>query len=144
MSPPERTFTHFTPSQASSYASTRGQLSYPPALYTKILTYHTALPSNSTKAFLDVGTGTGKVVFDLLEKGHFEKGIGCDASTEMVKQARRGAEERGLQAEFVVRKGEECGELGKEGVGNVDLVTVAMVFLSLSLSLSVLITSSKF
>lgn len=125
----EKTFTTFTSQQANAYASTRGQLSYPSQLYNAITSYHeSANGPNSCKSFLDIGTGPGKVAFDLLKNYGFEKGIGCDASSGMVEQARRDAESKGLseRCTFVVKGGEECGDMGEQ----VDLVTVAMVNLT--------------
>ncbi|KAF7198107.1 putative S-adenosylmethionine-dependent methyltransferase CRG1 [Pseudocercospora fuligena] len=83
MTSKDQTFTSFTPEQAAAYASNRGR-AYPSALYSRILEYHTG----SRDVFFDVGTGPGKVVFDLLP--FFKKGLGCDAGVGMIEQAKKG------------------------------------------------------
>lgn len=117
----DQTFVAFTPEQAAQYASSRGQ-SYPQALYTAILDYH----HGRTEILLDVGTGPGKVVFDLLPV--FDTAIGCDASPGMIAQARLEAQKRGVpshRATFVHVTGEECDK-ALPATGTADLVTAAM------------------
>ncbi|KXT08235.1 hypothetical protein AC579_81 [Pseudocercospora musae] len=69
MTSKDQAFAPFTPERAAAYASTRGS-AYPPALCNRILEYHTG----SRDVFLDVGTGPGKLVFDLLPS--ITKGLG--------------------------------------------------------------------
>ena len=120
MTSKDQTFTSFTSEQAAAYASNRGR-AYHPALYDRILAYHTG----SRDVFLDVGTGPGKVVFDLLP--FFKKGLGCDAGAGMIEQAKKDAARREVEEKtsFVTCAAEKCADAfpGEE----VDLVTVAMV-----------------
>jgi len=122
MSAPEKTFTNFTPEQAAQYAQGRGT-SYPSEIYQAILAYH----QGERKSLLDVGTGPGKVVFDLLP--YFIHGIGTDSSAGMIGQSKKIATERGLadRTSFVTAPGESCDKaLAKTKLGSVDVMTVAM------------------
>ena len=124
MTSKDTTFLGFTPEQAAAYAAGRGT-SYPRPLYQAILDYHTG----ERDLFLDVGTGPGKVVFDLLPD--FKRGIGCDTSPQMIEQARKDAHKHGQHivdmTKFAVCGGEDCVKaLSIEEVGQVDLITVAM------------------
>lgn len=118
MTTKEKTFLAFTPEQAAQYASGRGH-SYPEPLYQAVLDYHVG----QRETLLDVGTGPGKVVFDLLP--HFAHGIGCDASPGMIAQAKLGAEKRGFadRATFVECTGEQCDKALDD---TVDVITLAM------------------
>ncbi|KAK5114269.1 hypothetical protein LTR62_002520 [Meristemomyces frigidus] len=116
---PEKTFKSFTPEQAAAYATGRGQ-SYPEPLYEAIIRYH----QGKLDTVLDVGTGPGKVVRDMLQ--YCEKGIGCDASVNMIEQAKLDAAQRGLsdQTSFHVADAEHCDEAVTEsGLQHVDLIT---------------------
>ncbi|KAF2167586.1 hypothetical protein M409DRAFT_54178 [Zasmidium cellare ATCC 36951] len=119
MSSKEATFTSFTPEQAAAYAAARGK-GYPQALYEGILKYHTG----QLDKLLDVGSGPGTAVFDLLP--HFAKGFGCDAGVEMIAQAKIVASRLGVdgRTEFAVCEAEKCDQAfpGEK----VDLVTVGM------------------
>ena len=116
------TFRNFTAAQAATYASFRGQ-AYPAGLYDAVLSY--LGPSRSL--VYDVGTGPGKVVFDL--QSYFQRAIVADVSAAMVERARLDAETKGLaeRTRFVQAGAEDCADaLGSEERGNVDLLTVAM------------------
>ena len=116
----ESTFTTFTADQAAAYATGRGS-SYPPALYQRILEYHSNRPRDTV---FDVGTGPGKVVFDLLP--FFQHGQGCDTSPQMIEQAKKDSEKLGFttQTRFAVAGGENCADAfpGEPA----DVMTVAM------------------
>jgi len=94
---PEQTFTNLSAQAAALYALHRGD-SYPAPLYDAILSY--ALPHSTssftatTSLILDVGTGPGKVLYDLLP--FFDAGLGTDSSQGMVEAAK--ADERYDQA----------------------------------------------
>ena len=122
MATKDRTFVNFTAEQAAQYASVRGT-SYPPELYQAIFDYH----DGERNLLLDVGTGPGKVVFDLMP--HFKHGLGCDASVQMIEQAKKDASRRDIseKTRFVVCAGEDCVKALPEGEqGTFDVVTVAM------------------
>lgn len=117
----ETAFVAFTPEQAAQYASGRSH-SYPEPLCQSIHEYH----HGPRDLFLDVGTGPGKAVFDLLP--YFSRAVGCDASPGMIEQATLGAQKRGIpsdRATFVQCKGEEC-DAALADAGKADMVTVAM------------------
>lgn len=120
MASKEQTFTTFTRDQAAAYASNRGE-SYPQPIYDAIFDFHDDKPRD---VLLDVGTGPGKVVFDLVPR--FTMGLGCDSSAGMIEQANRDAARLGLasQTAFAVAGAETCGEAFPER--QVDVVTVAM------------------
>lgn len=117
----EKTFTSFTAEQAGAYATNRGR-AYPKELYARILEYH----SGDREVLLDVGTGPGQVVFDLLPC--FSRGIGCDAGPEMIEQAKKRAANMGVgdKSRFEVCEAEHCADV-VQNEGGVDLLTVAMV-----------------
>lgn len=122
MSGQEETFKSFTPQQASQYARGRGQ-PYPPELYQAILDYH----QGERHLLLDVGTGPGKVVFNLLAQ--FERAIGVDAAPEMIKQAQIDAESKGVSARtlFTVGTVEDLDAvIPSEDIGKVDVITAAV------------------
>ena len=92
-------------------------------MYQAILDYH----YRERRLVLDVGTGPGKALFDMLP--HFERGIGTDTSPQMIEQAGRDAAALGLaeRTRFNVGRGEDCtGSLTPDEIGEVDLITVAM------------------
>lgn len=118
----DETFRAFTPQQAASYATGRGQ-PYPDELYNTLFEYH----QGPRRLLLDIGTGPGKVVIALA--GSFERGVGCDASPEMVERAKQDAAAQGLtdKTAFVVCGGEECDKALPQGeAGRADVITVAM------------------
>ena len=118
----DQTFRSFTPEQAAQYASGRGG-AYPTPIYQTIMDYH----QGKRSLCLDVGTGPGKAVWDLL--AYFERCIGCDTSAQMIEQAKKDAAERGVgdKTSFVVCGGEDCVDaLSETERGTVDLVTCAM------------------
>lgn len=122
MAPKEKTFVAFTPEQAAQYAAGRAQ-SYPEPLYQAIFDYH----NGPRDTLLDVGTGPGKVVFDLLP--HFSRATGCDASPGMIAEAKLGAGKRNLteRVTFVECAGEHCADaLAAAGVESADVITAAM------------------
>ncbi|TKA72883.1 hypothetical protein B0A55_06653 [Friedmanniomyces simplex] len=126
MSGQEAVFQAFTAEQAANYAIGRAN-SYPEILYQSILSYH----QGPRDLLLDVGTGPGMVVWDLL-KQHFRSAIGCDASPGMIAHAKQDAEKFGLagRTTFTVTGAEDCAAAvsGPAGSGSsggvVDLVTV--------------------
>ena len=122
MSNQDNTFVKFTAEQAAAYASGRGT-SYAPKHYETILEYH----EGSRDLLLDVGTGPGKVVFDLMP--NFAAGVGCDLSPHMIDQAKKDASARGFaeNVKFVVCSGEQCADaLTETGHSAADVVTIAM------------------
>lgn len=91
------TFAHYSSTQASAYAqlrhgtaftssSSRLSTSYPPALYSYILSHHSRT-GGRLGVLLDVGCGPGNVARDLAP--HFERTIGIDPGEAMVREARR-------------------------------------------------------
>ncbi|KXL42980.1 hypothetical protein M433DRAFT_140010 [Acidomyces richmondensis BFW] len=122
MNSQDKTFRTFTAEQAAAYASGRGG-SYPEPLYQKMMDFH----SGPCDAVLDVGTGPGTAVWDLLR--YFQRGIGCDTSEQMIEQAKKDAIKLGVAERtfFSVGDGEACTDaLSSAGVMHVDAVTVAM------------------
>ncbi|KAK5173164.1 uncharacterized protein LTR77_003286 [Saxophila tyrrhenica] len=120
MASKDPTFIQFTPAQARAYAQGRGS-SYPPPLYDALLAYHTG-PKNTHR---DIGTGPGKVVFDL--KPHFTTSIGTDTSAGMIEEARKAASALDLSScTFAQAAGEECAADLPDGEGSVDVITAAM------------------
>lgn len=118
----DETFRGFTPEQAAAYAAGRGG-AYPDPIYKTILDFH----SGERKLVLDVGTGPGKAVWDLLN--YFDRAIGCDVSEQMIVQARKDAEQKGFggRTSFAVCGGENCSDaVPQEDLAKVDVVTVAM------------------
>lgn len=118
----DETFRTFTPEQAAAYAEGRGG-AYPSPIYESIMNYHTG----SRTLVLDVGTGPGKAVWDLV--AYFDKAVGSDVSPEMISQARKDAVVKGLEGRvrFGVCGGEDCTSvLESHEVGMVDVITVAM------------------
>ncbi|TDZ58245.1 putative methyltransferase [Colletotrichum trifolii] len=123
MAPIEQTFSTFSPEQAAAYAKTRGS-GYSPVLYQAILDYHSEHPRD---VLLDVGSGPGTVVFDLLS--HFKRAYGCDTGFQMIEQAKKTATECGFskeQAVFKVSAAEQCADAFSTCQGEVDVITVAM------------------
>lgn len=120
MATKDKTFVSFTAEQAEQYATGRG-FSYPPELYQAILDYH----EGPHDLLLDVGTGPGKVVFDMAPS--FQQAIGCDTSTGMVDQAKKGAIQRGIddRTTFVEAAGEKCDEVVSEEK-KAHVLTIAM------------------
>ena len=122
MATKDKTFVSFTAKQAEQYATGRG-FSYQPELYQAILDYH----EGPHDLLLDVGTGPGKVVFDMLP--HFTHAVGCDTSAGMVEQAKKGAIKRGVETRtmFVECAGEKCeNAVSSDEKGRVDVITIAM------------------
>lgn len=122
MTSEDKTFRDFTPEQAAAYASGRGG-SYPEPLYQDILDFH----SGPCETVLDVGTGPGNAVWDLLK--YFQRGVGCDASEQMIEQAKTDAIKFGFAERtfFSVAGGEACADaLPSAGIAQVDAITVAM------------------
>jgi trans-aconitate 3-methyltransferase len=122
----ETTFRSFTPEQAAAYASGRGD-SYPEPLYQTILDFH----SGAKETVLDVGTGPGKAVWDLLR--YFDKAIGCDTSPEMVGRAKQDAVARGVahRSTFFIVGGEDCASTlsnlnDEDKEEKMDAITAAM------------------
>lgn len=120
MTSKDSTFTRLTSEQATAYAASRG-LSYPKVLYDRIQGYH----AGAYHAVLDVGTGPGQVVFDLLDR--FDNVFGCDAGHEMTEQAKRTATKLAVteRAKFTLCSAENCADAfpGQK----FDLITAAMV-----------------
>ncbi|GAB7351352.1 hypothetical protein MBLNU459_g2036t1 [Dothideomycetes sp. NU459] len=133
-------FTKATRAQAQTYAKIRGA-SYAPALYEKIFDYYFAnnagpacggyegpsedRPRPRLPLLLDVGSGPGVVVFDLLP--FFERAIGIDPGEEMIAVAKADARyaRDADRTRFLVGGAEECGDIA--GIeGQVDIITVAM------------------
>ncbi|RMY72963.1 hypothetical protein D0863_04172 [Hortaea werneckii] len=122
----DTTFRNFTAQQAAAYASGRGG-SYPQPLYETILDFH----QGRRDLCMDVGTGPGKAVWDLLN--YFTHCIGVDASEQMIEQAKTESRSRHLthRTTFLTTEAEHCGDptlLHQAGFNpnSIDLVTVAM------------------
>ncbi|KAI7155361.1 UNC-50 family protein [Hortaea werneckii] len=120
------TFRNFTAQQAAAYASGRGG-SYPQPLYQTILDFH----QGPRDLCMDVGTGPGKAVWDLLP--YFSHCIGSDASEQMIQRAKQEARSRNLtdRTTFLTVEAEHCGDpalLRQAGFepNSLDLITVAM------------------
>ena len=122
----DTTFRNFTAQQAAAYASGRGG-SYPQPLYETILDFH----QGNRDLCMDVGTGPGKAVWDLLT--YFSHCIGSDASEQMIERAKQEALARNLshRTTFLTAEAEHCGDhalLRHAGFepNSIDLITVAM------------------
>ncbi|KAI7715735.1 UNC-50 family protein [Hortaea werneckii] len=122
----DTTFRNFTAQQAAAYASGRGD-SYPQPLYQTILDFH----QGKRDLCMDVGTGPGKAVWDLL--AYFSHCIGSDASEQMIERAKQEALSRNLshRTAFLTVEAEYCGDhalLHHAGFepNSIDLITVAM------------------
>ncbi|KAI7232876.1 UNC-50 family protein [Hortaea werneckii] len=112
--------------QAAAYATGRGG-SYPQPLYQTILDFH----QGPRDLCMDVGTGPGKAVWDLLP--YFSHCIGSDASEQMIERAKQEARSRNLahRTTFLTVEAEHCGDpalLQPAGFepNTIDLITVAM------------------
>jgi len=129
---PEQTFTNLSAKAAALYALNRGD-SYPAPVYDAILSYtlphSTSSFASTTKSLiLDVGTGPGKVLYNLLP--FFDAGLGTDSSQGMIEAAK--ADERhdqaitvGKDVRFEICCAEDVATL--DGVqGSVDLIVCAM------------------
>lgn len=128
--PKDTTFRHYTPSQATTYASHRP--SYPPSLYSLLLTHHTST-GGKLGTLLDVGCGPGNATRPLAR--HFERAYGVDPGREMIRVAKGLTEEALEKGEGETRGGggivwaegtaeELVGPWRREG-GGVDLVTAS-------------------
>ncbi|RMX98289.1 hypothetical protein D0867_12491 [Hortaea werneckii] len=122
----DTTFRNFTAQQAAAYATGRGG-SYPQPLYETILDFH----QGKRELCMDVGTGPGKAVWDLLP--YFSHCIGSDASEQMIERAKQEARSRDLthRTTFLTSEAEQCGDvalLRQAGFepNSIDLITVAM------------------
>ncbi|RMZ01009.1 hypothetical protein D0860_07779 [Hortaea werneckii] len=122
----DTTFRNFTAQQAAAYASGRGG-SYPQPLYETILDFH----QGSRDLCMDVGTGPGKAVWDLLN--YSTHCIGVDASAQMIEHAKLESRSRHLnhRTTFLTTEPEHCGDptrLHTAGFNpnSIDLLTVAM------------------
>lgn len=117
------TFRSYSFSQAALYASAR--LSYPPALYDALLSYH-ASTSGAFDTVLDVGCGTGNAVRDLARS--FEVAIGVDPGEEMIKAARRLGGNTAVDdpIAYYVAGAEELDTVEQLGEKSVDLLIAAM------------------
>ncbi|KAI6978426.1 UNC-50 family protein [Hortaea werneckii] len=121
----DTTFRNFTAQQAAEYAFGRGG-SYPELLYETILDFH----QGKRDLCMDVGTGPGKVVWDLLN--YFSHCIGSDAGEQMIEHAKQEALSRHVahRTTFLPVEAEHCGDpalLHRAGFepNTIDLVTVA-------------------
>ncbi|KAK4556447.1 hypothetical protein LTR86_006591 [Recurvomyces mirabilis] len=117
---PETTFKNFSKEQAAQYAAGRGT-SYPGPLCQAIMEFH----EGKRDVVLDVGTGPGLVVLNMLK--YCDRGIGCDASTNMIEQAKKDAATHGMadRTSFSTATAENCSEAVSEaGLSNVDIITV--------------------
>ena len=141
----EKTFTTFTAAQAAAYAANRND-KYPAALYARIFAYVRSREASDTshvdgdadvleqaareplELLLDVGTGPGKAVFEMLP--YFKRAVGVDPGDKMIEIARRDAQTRGVdeaRVRFEVCGAESCADaLAEAEVGKVDLITCAM------------------
>ncbi|KAI7214126.1 hypothetical protein KC333_g6185 [Hortaea werneckii] len=122
----DTTFRNFTAQQAAAYATGRGG-SYPQPLYETILNFH----QGKRDLCMDVGTGPGKAVWDLLP--YFSHCIGSDASEQMIQRAKQEALSRNVshRTTFLTVEAEHCGDhalLQHAGFepNSIDLITVAM------------------
>ncbi|KAI6904343.1 UNC-50 family protein [Hortaea werneckii] len=119
-------FLGFNAQQAAAYASGRGD-SYPQPLYQTILDFH----QGKRDLCMDVGTGPGKAVWDLL--AYFSHCIGSDASEQMIQRAKQEALSCNVshRTTFLTVEAEYCGDhallhhVGFEP-NSIDLITVAM------------------
>ncbi|EME40269.1 hypothetical protein DOTSEDRAFT_74917 [Dothistroma septosporum NZE10] len=125
--PQEKIFTSFTPEQAATYAKNRG-LDYPQQLYDTILDFHLG----GRNVVLDVGTGPGTVVFNLLP--FFAKCLGCDSSESMIKQAKQTAErlQVGDRVAYALCSGEECDQAFPNDKADVMTLALAAHWLDLA------------
>ncbi len=119
------TFTNYSPSEATQYATHR--TSYSPALYDLILKHH-AQANGSFNLLLDVGCGPGNATRDLAT--HFEDAVGADPGPAMIGAAEAGSCKSGRDIRFVVQGAESLSEIdglrGDDGLGKVDLLSAAM------------------
>lgn len=79
----EKTFTAYTPTQATTYATTR--LNYHPSVYNHILSHHTST-SGKLDTHLDIGCGPGPATRSL--SSHFTHSIGIDPSPALLDVAK--------------------------------------------------------
>lgn len=119
----DQTFRVFTAEQAAAYATGRAG-AYPEPVYHSIMDFH----QGKRELCLDVGTGPGKAVWDLLN--YFDHCIGCDAGEQMIEQAKKDAVRLGVsdRASFVVTPAESCAEalsMSNRPPASADAITVA-------------------
>ncbi|KAK3113180.1 hypothetical protein LTR53_009779 [Teratosphaeriaceae sp. CCFEE 6253] len=122
----EAVFQKYTAEDAAKYAIGRAY-AYPEVLYQSILDWLVVLVHQGPRTTaLDVGTGPGKVVWDLLQ--HFPYVIGCDAGPGMIAHARSAAAAHHLtdRTTFTVTPAETCAAaVTATSRATVDLITVA-------------------
>lgn len=151
----ETTFTSFTPAQARAYATVRGSsyppVLYEKILQFHFASAQGASNPSTAAAsadhgdddrhnegltstpqygqrlqtLLDVGSGPGKVVYDLLP--FFDRVVGIDPGQEMIAAAKADARfaEVADRVQFLVAGAEQCGDIAALE-GQVDVITVAM------------------
>ena len=108
-----------TSAHQRSHDYDRIRKSYPSKVVTKI-----SKSCSNHQHFLDVGTGTGILAFELLQ--YFKTGIGIDTSPERIKTAQTQKKTLGLarRVDYKVLSAEKTGYKAE----SFDLVTVAQAF----------------
>lgn len=117
------TFQAYSTEQARIYAAHR--LSYPEALYNKVLEHHKSTGGHFNLLF-DVGCGPGNATRDVALS--FDQAIGADPGDAMIGAARGlgGKTKSGADIRYEVCPAEEISKIEGLELGSVDLLTSAM------------------
>ncbi|ETN44404.1 uncharacterized protein HMPREF1541_10584 [Cyphellophora europaea CBS 101466] len=117
--PTEKTFTKYTPDQASTY--TQFRRNYHPSVYNFIITSHTTT-GGQLDTVLDVGCGPGLATRTLAT--HFQHALGLDPSPGMIDTARTlgGTTLSGSPIQYTVSSAEALNSIP---AASIDLLTVA-------------------
>lgn len=121
--PKDPTFRSYSSEEAKIYATHR--LSYPEALYNKVLEYHASTGGQFGLLF-DVGCGPGNATRDVALS--FDQAIGADPGDAMIEAARElGRKTRsGKDIRYEVCPAEEISKIEGLEKESVDLLTSAM------------------
>jgi SAM-dependent methyltransferase len=117
------TFRSYSAEQAKAYATHR--LSYEPAIYDKVLEYHSET-SGQFGLLLDVGCGPGNATRDVALS--FDQAIGVDPGDAMIDTARElgGKTKSGSEIQYEISPAEEISRVRGLEEGSVDMLMATM------------------